>query len=53
MDKSNPNELYIAGGTESSNFPTTGGTLNPAYVGGSADGFLLKFNTISISRHSL
>ncbi|MBK9481201.1 MAG: PKD domain-containing protein [Bacteroidetes bacterium] len=47
LNKSNPNELYIAGGTESSNFPTTGGTLNPAYVGGSADGFLLKFNTIS------
>lgn len=47
INKSNPNELYVAGGTESANFPSTQGTLNPAYLGGSADGFLLKFNATS------
>jgi len=47
INKTNPNELFVAGGTESSNFPVTPGTLNPGYLGGSADGFLLKFNTVT------
>jgi len=36
--------VYVAGGTNSSNFPTTAGTLWPTYQGGIADGFILKFN---------
>ncbi|HSY77730.1 MAG TPA: PKD domain-containing protein, partial [Bacteroidia bacterium] len=32
-------EVYIAGGTFSTNFPTTAGTLNPNYIGG-IDGFV-------------
>ena len=36
--------VYVAGGTNSSNFPTTGGTMHGAYQGGTADGFILKFN---------
>lgn len=43
LDKANPNILYVAGGTESPNFPVSQGTLNPSYMG-SIDGFLLKFN---------
>jgi len=35
--------LYVAGGTQSPNFPTTAGTLYPTYQGDSADGFILKF----------
>lgn len=34
--------LYVAGGTSSSNFPTTGGTLHPSYLG-SIDGYILRF----------
>ncbi len=34
--------LYVAGGTMSSNFPSTSGTLNPTFLGG-IDGFLVKF----------
>jgi FOG: PKD repeat len=43
FDKSSPNILYVAGGTESPNFPITGGTLHPTFLGGT-DGFLLKLN---------
>lgn len=43
FDKSNSTILYVAGGTESSNFPVTPGTLHPNYMGG-IDGFLLRFN---------
>lgn len=35
--------LYVGGGTTSSNFPSTPGTLMPSYMGGSADGYILKF----------
>jgi gliding motility-associated-like protein len=38
------NELYVAGGTNSTDFPTTAGTLHTAFQGGRADGFILKFN---------
>ena len=36
--------LYVAGGTNSSDFPTTAGTLHTTFQGGTADGFILKFN---------
>ncbi|HTM64974.1 MAG TPA: PKD domain-containing protein [Flavipsychrobacter sp.] len=35
--------LYVGGGTASPNFPATAGTLWPSYQGGSADGFIAKF----------
>lgn len=35
---------YIAGGTASTNFPTTAGTLNTSYQGGKVDGFILKLS---------
>ena len=35
--------IYVAGGTNSGNFPTTAGTLHTAYQGGT-DGFILKFS---------
>lgn len=38
------NEVYVSGGTESLNFPTTPGSLHTAYMGGSADGFVAHFN---------
>lgn len=34
--------VYVTGGTASSNFPTTSGTLYPNYRGGPADGFISK-----------
>lgn len=37
------NEIYITGGTMSSNFPTTNGTLNPTFKG-SVDGFITKLS---------
>ncbi len=43
FDKTAPNVLYVAGGTASSNFPTTPGTLNSTYQG-NIDGFLMRFN---------
>lgn len=44
FDKTQQN-LYIAGGTQSTNFHTnvSMGTLNPNYQGGLADGFVVKF----------
>ena len=35
--------IYVAGGTNSSNFPTTAGTWHPTFQGGGADGFVAKF----------
>lgn len=35
--------LFVAGGTNSANFPVTPGTLHTTYQGGPADGFVLKF----------
>ncbi len=37
------NSVYVAGGTNSTTFPTTAGTLFSGYQGGIADGFVLKF----------
>lgn len=45
INKINPLELFVAGGTSSAGFPTTGGTWQSAYQGGTADGFLMKFNS--------
>jgi gliding motility-associated-like protein len=39
----NSNTLYVAGGTASFDFPTTTGTLWPAYQGGTTDGFVCRF----------
>lgn len=36
--------LFVAGGTGSSNFPIVGATHNTVYQGGSADGFIMKMN---------
>ncbi len=45
INKTNPGELFVGGGTISSNFPSTPGVYQPTYQGGSTDGFLMKFNT--------
>jgi gliding motility-associated-like protein len=37
-------DVYVAGGTISSNFPTQSGGLNTAYQGGIADGFVTRIN---------
>ena len=47
INKSNPNELFVAGGTISANYPTTAGAHLPSYQGGQTDGFLMKFNASS------
>jgi len=35
--------IYVAGGTNSTDFPVTAGTLHGTFQGGTADGFILKF----------
>lgn len=35
--------VYVAGGTNSTNFPTTAGSWQPTFQGGGADGFITKF----------
>ena len=42
IDQSN-NSLYVCGGTESANFPTTPGVMHTTAIGG-IDGFLTHFN---------
>jgi gliding motility-associated-like protein len=44
LNKKNYNELFVAGGTMSSNFPTTAGTIHPTFQGGLIDGWLRKYN---------
>ncbi|MFM2136687.1 MAG: hypothetical protein RL021_2087 [Bacteroidota bacterium] len=39
---SGANGLYVAGGTNSTNFPVTAGTLHTTYNGGRADGFIAR-----------
>jgi gliding motility-associated-like protein len=41
---SSTGDIFIAGGTTSSNFPTTSGQLNSSYQGGTVDGYVMKFN---------
>lgn len=38
------NNIYVAGGTNSTNFPTTSGVVHPTYQGGVSDGFISKIN---------
>jgi gliding motility-associated-like protein len=38
-------DVYIAGGTNSGDFPTTPGALNPNFSGGRSDGFILRVNS--------
>jgi len=40
----NDGNVYVAGGTSSTNFPTTTGTYEPTYLGGNCDGFITKIN---------
>ena len=44
IDIKNDNSVFVCGGTQSVNFPTTAGVLNPAYLGGLFDGFLCHLN---------
>ncbi|MGN6569027.1 MAG: PKD domain-containing protein, partial [Flavipsychrobacter sp.] len=39
----NQSHIYVAGGTQSTNFPFTSGTFHSTYQSGSADGFITKF----------
>ncbi|MHB1921220.1 MAG: DUF7948 domain-containing protein [Chitinophagaceae bacterium] len=40
LDKNN--NLYVAGGTSSTNFPVTPGVMGPTYFGGACDGFITE-----------
>lgn len=40
----NSNNIYVTGGTTSSNFPASAGTIHPTYQGGLADGYIAVFN---------
>ena len=44
INKTNPLELYVAGGTQSTNLATTAGSLHQTFQG-FIDGFVFKFNT--------
>ena len=39
---SSAGDLFVAGGTTSNNFPFTTGQLNPNFIGGSTDGYVIK-----------
>ncbi len=39
------NNIYVCGGTTSTNFPVTPGVIQPSNLGGSCDGFVTKINT--------
>jgi hypothetical protein len=36
-------DIFVAGGTTSSNLPNTAGQLNPSFKGGTTDGYVIKF----------
>ena len=38
------NTVYVTGGTNSQDFPTTAGVLYPTFMGGSIDGFITKIS---------
>lgn len=38
------NNIYVAGGTSSLDFPTTPGVIHPTYLGGVSDGFISLIN---------
>jgi len=39
------NNIYVTGGTASTDFPTTPGVLHPTFQGGAADGFITAINS--------
>ncbi len=43
------NNVYVTGGTASSNFPTTAGVFHPTFQGGMADGFIAALNNTGTS----
>lgn len=43
------NDLYVTGGTASTNFPTTAGVLHSTFQGGVADGFITALNSTGTS----
>ncbi len=45
LDLDNDQEVYIGGGTNSVNIPTTGGVYHPLALGGSADGFIAHISS--------
>ncbi len=45
----NSNNIYITGGTNSTDFPTTAGVLYPTAPGGTADGFIAVLNNAGTS----
>jgi len=40
-------DIYVVGGTTSSDLPNTNGQLNPSFLGGSTDGYVAKFSAPS------
>ena len=42
--KNDESSIFVSGGTTSGNFPVTAGTYQTTYGGGSADGFIAKFD---------
>lgn len=40
---SSTGDIFMVGGTTSTNFPSTTGKIHPAYMGGTVDGYLIKF----------
>ena len=37
-------DIFMVGGTTSTNFPNTSGKIHPGYMGGTVDGYLIKFS---------
>ena len=44
LDLGPQGSIYVAGGTMSTNFPTTAGALHTGYLGGNFDGFVTRIN---------
>lgn len=44
LDIDSVGNVYVAGGTQSNDFPTTAGVYNRTYKGGSADGFIARIS---------
>ncbi|MES2621226.1 MAG: hypothetical protein V4615_10270, partial [Bacteroidota bacterium] len=45
LDITNSGEAYVCGGTMSTNFPGTSGSINASYLGGLYDGFVTHINS--------
>ncbi len=50
--KEKENFIVVAGGTASTNFPTTADSFHPQYLGGSTDGFVLTLDSVGSIYHS-